>query len=156
LAAWGSIAAALNALSSSTVVDIHKKFIQKECSDDRDVQLSKRYTVLWGVFCIATAMFATRMGSLIEAVNILGSLFYGVILGIFLVAFFMKGVGGKAVFWSAVIGELLIVTLFTLNDQELIHLGFLWLNAIGALSVMGLSWVFQMFKYDSESLKLKS
>ncbi len=146
LAAWGSIAAALNALSSSTVVDIHKKFIQKECSDDRDVVLSKRYTIVWGVFCIVTAMFATRMGSLIEAVNILGSLFYGVILGIFLVAFFMKGVGGKAVFWSAVISEVIIISLFILDDREIIHLGFLWFNAIGALSVMGLAWVFQKFK----------
>ncbi|HLA51710.1 MAG TPA: sodium:solute symporter, partial [Flavitalea sp.] len=146
LAAWGSIAAALNALSSSTVVDIHKKFIQKECSNERDVVLSKRYTILWGVFCIVTAMFATRMGSLIEAVNILGSLFYGVILGIFLVAFFMKGVGGKAVFWSAVISEVIIISLFVLDDREIIHLGFLWFNAIGALSVMGLAWVFQKSK----------
>jgi len=143
LAAWGSIAAALNALSSSTVVDIHKKFIQKECSNDRDVVLSKRYTILWGLFCIVTAMFATRMGSLIEAVNILGSLFYGAILGIFLVAFFLKGVGGKAVFWSAVLSEMIIISLFILDDREVIHLGFLWFNMIGALSVMGLSLLFQ-------------
>ncbi|HTE33714.1 MAG TPA: sodium:solute symporter [Chryseolinea sp.] len=143
LAAWGSIAAALNALSSSTVVDIHKKFIQKECSNDRDVVLSKRYTILWGLFCIVTAMFATRMGSLIEAVNILGSLFYGAILGIFLVAFFLKGVGGRAVFWSAVLSEMIIISLFILDDREVIHLGFLWFNMIGALSVMGLSLLFQ-------------
>ncbi len=153
LAAWGSIAAALNALSSATVVDIHKKFIQKECSDDRDVVLSKRYTILWGLFCIATAMFATRMGSLIEAVNILGSLFYGAILGIFLVAFFMKGVGGKAVFWSAVLSELVIISLFVLDDREVIHLGFLWFNAIGALSVMGLSFLFQKLNVSRQAAK---
>src|SRR5690606_24144622 len=96
LAAWGSIAAALNSLSSSTVVDIHKKFIEKDCSVDRDFKLSKLYTLGWGLFCIATAMFATQMGSLVEAVYILGSLFYGVILGIFLVAFSMKQSRGAA------------------------------------------------------------
>ncbi len=88
-------------------------------------------------------MFATRMGSLIEAVNILGSLFYGVILGIFLVAFYMKRVGGPAVFASALVSELLIIALFVLNEVGIIGLGFLWLNVIGALSVMLLAAVFQ-------------
>jgi len=142
LAAWGSIAAALNSLASSSVVDIHKKFIEKDCTEKRDYQLSKRYTLAWGLFCIATAMFATRMGSLIEAVNILGSLFYGVILGIFLVAFYMKKIGGRAVFGAAVISEVLIITLFVLNDTGYIRLGFLWLNLIGALAVMALAWLF--------------
>ena len=153
LAAWGSIAAALNSLASSSVVDIHKMFIEKECSDKRDYRLSKAYTFGWGLFCIATAMFATRMGSLIEAVNILGSLFYGVILGIFLVAFYMKKVGGTAVFWSAIISECLIITLFVLNDNDVIGLGFLWLNVIGAVSVMLFSRVFMIFQND---LKLKT
>lgn len=143
LAAWGSIAAALNSLSSSTVVDVHKRFIEKNCSGERDYRLSKRYTFVWGVFCIVTAMFATQMGSLIEAVNILGSLFYGVILGIFLVAFYMKRIGGNAVFYSAVISEVIIITLFTLNEYEVIGLGFLWLNVIGALCVMLLAWILQ-------------
>lgn len=143
LAAWGSIAAALNSLSSTTVVDIHKKFIDKNCTSVQDYSLSKKYTVAWGLFCVATAMFATRMGSLIEAVNILGSLFYGVILGIFLVAFYMKKVGGKAVFTAAVISEALTVLLFVLNDQKVISFGFLWLTIVGALSVMLLSWLFQ-------------
>lgn len=146
LAAWGSIAAALNSLASSSVVDIHKKFIEKNCAEKRDYQLSKRYTLAWGLFCIATAMFATRMGSLIEAVNILGSLFYGVILGIFLVAFYMKKIGGKAVFGAAVISEILIIILFVLNDTGYIRLGFLWLNLIGALAVMALSWLFSKFE----------
>ncbi len=144
LAAWGSIAAALNSLSSSTVVDIHKKFIEKDNTHERDFRISKIYTFGWGMFCIATAMFATRMGSLIEAVNILGSLFYGVILGIFLVAFYMKRIGGNAVFIAAVITEIIIVTLFILNDNGIIHLGFLWLNVIGALLVMGFSWVINL------------
>lgn len=146
LAGWGSIAAALNSLSSSTVVDIHKKFVEKNSTGERDYKLSKKYTIFWGVFCMVASMFATRMGSLIEAVNILGSLFYGVILGIFLVAFYMKRVGAKAVFISAVIGELLVIALFLLNGQGVINLEFLWLNAIGALAVMLLSGIFSVFQ----------
>ena len=76
-------------------------------------------------------MFATQMGSLIEAVNVLGSLFYGTILGIFLVAFFMKKVQGKAVFYAAIIAEVLIVIIYTMN-----FVSFLWLNVIGAALVM--------------------
>lgn len=145
LAGWGSIAAALNSLSSTTVVDIHKKFIEKNASNLRDYRLSKIYTLGWGVFCVITAMFATRMGSLIEAVNILGSLFYGVILGIFLVAFYMKKVRSTPVFVAAIISELMIIVLFMLNQHKVLPLGFLWLCVIGALSVMLLSWVFNMF-----------
>jgi SSS family transporter len=145
LAAWGSIAAALNSLSSTSVVDLHKKFINKNCTVERDFKMSRRYTWIWGVFCIVAAMFATRMGSLIEAVNILGSLFYGVILGIFLVAFFLKRVGGQAVFISAVISEIFILLLFALNEFNVIGLEFLWLNVIGALSVMGLALVIELF-----------
>jgi hypothetical protein len=145
LAGWGSIAAALNSLSSTTVVDIHKKFIEKDCSSARDYRLSRLYTLGWGIFCVITAMFATRMGSLIEAVNILGSLFYGVILGIFLVAFYMKKIKGTAVFIAAVISEALVITLYTMNELKYFPLGFMWLVVVGALSVMLLSAIFQLF-----------
>ncbi len=102
LAAWGSIAAALNALASCTVVDIHKKFINKDLTEKMDYRISKMYTLFWGIFCIAVAQFASNLGnSLIETVNILGSLFYGVILGIFLVAFWIKQIKGHAVFYGA-------------------------------------------------------
>ena len=135
----------MNSLSSTSVVDLHKKFINRNCTVERDFKMSRRYTWIWGVFCIVAAMFATRMGSLIEAVNILGSLFYGVILGIFLVAFFLKRVGGQAVFISAVISEIFILLLFALNEFNVIGLEFLWLNVIGALSVMGLALVIELF-----------
>ncbi|MGL1213482.1 hypothetical protein ACSTK5_00545, partial [Vibrio parahaemolyticus] len=75
-----------------------------------------------------TAELARGMGSLIEAVNVLGSLFYGVILGIFLVAFYIKKIGANAVFWAALLGELAVITLFILDKREIIGLGFLWLN----------------------------
>jgi len=138
LAAWGSIAAALNSLASCTVIDIHKKFIRKECTEQVDYSTSRWYTFAWGIFSIIVAMFATNMGSLIEAVNVLGSLFYGVILGVFLVAFYVRPVKGHAVFVSAVIIELGIILLFWKSS-----LGFLWLNVVGALGVVVLSLLLQ-------------
>jgi SSS family solute:Na+ symporter len=139
LAAWGSIAAALNSLASCTVVDFHKKFINKDCTEQKDYNISRWYTFGWGVFCIIVAMFAYNLGnSLIEAVNILGSLFYGVILGIFLVAFWIKHVRGNAVFIAAVISEILIFLIYALNI-----ISFLWLNVIGAFLVIVLSLLLQ-------------
>jgi len=140
LAAWGSIAAALNSLASCTVIDIHKKFIKKDCTEIIDYKTSRWYTFAWGVFSIFIAMFASNMGSLIEAVNVLGSLFYGVILGVFLVAFYLKHVKGHAVFISAIITELCIVLLFWKSS-----IGFLWLNAIGALGVIIIALLLQPF-----------
>ena len=81
------------------------------------------------------------MGSLIEAVNVLGSLFYGVILGIFLVAFYLKNIQANAVFGAAIIGEIIVITVFFLDKYGIIGLGFLWLNVVGALSVVLLSLV---------------
>jgi hypothetical protein len=89
------------------------------------------------------------MGSLIEAVNILGSLFYGVILGVFLVAFYIKSIGGKAVFWAAIIGEIGVVSLFVLNQHDIIGLSFLWLNVAGALLVVMLSMIFQFITKET-------
>ena len=141
LAAWGSIAAALNSLASCTVVDFHKKFINTNCSEIKDYSISRWYTFGWGVFSIIVAMFAHNIGnSLIEAVNILGSLFYGVILGIFLVAFWIKYVGGNAVFVAAVLSEILIFIIYKLDI-----ISFLWLNVIGALLVILLSLMLQPF-----------
>jgi len=140
LAAWGSIAAALNSLASCTVVDFHKKFINKNCTEAQDYSISKWYTFGWGVFSVIVAMFAYNLGnSLIEAVNILGSLFYGVILGIFLVAFWIKYVKGNAVFIASVISELLIILIYNLNIVS-----FLWLNVIGVILVIFFSVLIQL------------
>lgn len=98
LAAWGSISAALNSLSASTLIDFHKPFINANPSDAEAMKLSRMYTLFWGMFCIIFAQFATNLGSLIEAVNILGSWFYGVMLGIFLVAFYLKKYRGMLFF----------------------------------------------------------
>jgi len=138
LSAWGSIAAALNSLASSTIVDIHRTFAKPGADDARELRISKGYTFLWGVFCILVAELATDMGSLIEAVNILGSWFYGVMLGIFLVAFYAKRVGGHAVFFAALIGEAVVILLYLGTDMA-----WLWLNAIGALAVVALALLLQ-------------
>ena len=149
LAAWGSIAAALNSLASCTVVDFHKKFINKNCSEEKDYRISRLYTFGWGIFSIVVAMFAHNIGnSLIEAVNILGSLFYGVILGIFLVAFWIKWVMANAVFVAAVISELLVILIYRLNIVS-----FLWLNVIGALLVILLSLLLQVFMREGNTKK---
>ncbi|MCW3086839.1 MAG: sodium:solute symporter [Sediminibacterium sp.] len=150
LAAWGSIAAALNSLASCTMVDFHARFLGKKYDRTNEIQCaeeyraSKYYTLAWGIFSVITAELATGMGSLIEAVNILGSLFYGVILGIFLVGFYLKRIGSNAVFIAAILGECVVIGCFLLDKYNIIGLGFLWLNVVGALAVVILSMLLQM------------
>lgn len=149
LAAWGSIAAALNSLASSTVVDFHQR-LAGEDQPINEYHLSKWHTLGWGIFCILVAQFANKLGqSLIEAVNVLGSLFYGVILGIFLVAFYVKRVKGTATFIAALIMELFVVVLF-FNERIpfmnfLPDISFLWMNAIGAIGLVLLALLLQQF-----------
>jgi len=139
LAAWGSIAAALNSLASCTMIDFHKKFSTKELTDAEEYKWSKFYTFAWGIFSILIAFFAYNLGnSLIEAVNILGSWFYGTILGIFLVAFYIKRVGGNAVFIAAIISEIIVIGVYYLDV-----ISFLWLNVIGTFAVILLSVIIQ-------------
>ncbi|MEP6584779.1 MAG: sodium:solute symporter [Ginsengibacter sp.] len=141
LAAWGSIAAALNALASCTVVDIHKRFFKKELTHEMDYRISRLYTLAWGIFCIAVAEFASNLGnSLIETVNILGSLFYGVILGIFLVAFWFRQIKANAIFYASVIAEVFVIAIYKADI-----ISFLWLNVIGALLVITLGYILQVF-----------
>jgi Na+/proline symporter len=141
LAAWGSIAAALNALASSTIIDIHKQYSSRERTQKEEFRLSRLYTLLWGLFCILAAQFATSMGSLIVAVNILGSLFYGVMLGLFLVAIYIRFVKGTAVFIAGIISQGLIFFIYFVLHFE----GFLWLNVIGALTVILFAIIIQSF-----------
>jgi SSS family solute:Na+ symporter len=127
LASWGSISAALNSLASSSLMDIQLLDKAAGTSEQRQLMLGRLHTLIWGIFCIAVAMFATRLGSLIEAVNVLGSLFYGTILGIFLVAFYVKKADGPTVFTAAVIAEMVVVGVYWADI-----ISFLWLNVIGA------------------------
>ncbi len=138
LAAMGSTASGLNSLASTTVVDFYKRVFYKQASDKNYLSASRWATVGWGCFCICIAFYANKLGNLIEAVNILGSLFYGTILGIFLVAFYMKKIKGTAVFYAALIAEAAVILVWLSNVMV-----FLWLNAAGCLLVMGLAWLLQ-------------
>ncbi|HYV91286.1 MAG TPA: sodium:solute symporter [Chitinophagales bacterium] len=130
-ASWNSTTAELNALASTSIIDIYKRSIKSDGSDKHYINASKVATLCWGIFAIGVAQLANKLGSLIEAVNILGSLFYGTILGIFLTAFFLKKVKGNAVFLAALITEALVI-IFYMNDV----VAFLWLNMIGCGLVM--------------------
>lgn len=140
LASMGSMASGLNSLASTTVVDFYKRFSKKEISKEQELSASRYTTIGWGVFCIVVGLYAGRLGNLIEVVNILGSLFYGTILGIFLVAFYLKRIGGSAVFYAAIIAEIFVVIAW-LTDLT----AFLWLNVIGCLLVMGISLLLNSF-----------
>jgi len=139
LAAWGSIAAALNSLCSSTVNDLYKRVWVKNESDTHYYKMSKWVTLFWGVFCIATAMFASQLGSLIEAVNVLGSIFYGPMLGIFVVAFYLKKIGGKEVFYAALVSQATVIGVYWADI-----ISFLWLNVIGCLVVVVVAQFLQL------------
>lgn len=141
LASWGSISAALNALASSSYLDVQRLIFKsaRPHMAQNELKWVKIHTLFWGIFSILVAMLATNMStSLIEVVNELGSIFYGIILGIFLVAFFFKQLQGKAVFLSALTSQLLIFIIY-INKW----VGFLWLNLIGALLVIAIAFLIQ-------------
>ncbi|MBL7704542.1 MAG: sodium:solute symporter [Taibaiella sp.] len=133
LASWGSISAALNALASSSFLDFHKLVVKsRNFSPEEELKWVRWHTLGWGIFSILVAMLATKMSaSLIEVVNALGSVFYGVILGVFLVAFFVKRIKGTSVFAGAVVAQVIIVLIYIFDG-----VGFLWLNLIGAVLVL--------------------
>ncbi len=130
-ASMSSTSAELNALASTTVIDIYKRMIKKDASDRHYLIASKLTTIFWGIYAISFALFANRLGSLIEAVNILGSLFYGTILGIFLVAFYFKSIGGTATFIAAIIAELVVLACFFFTE-----IPYLWYNMIGCVMLI--------------------
>ena len=142
-AAMSSTASELNALATTTVVDLYRRSFAKDKTDRHYLNASKAFTVVWGGIALIFAATANLFENLIQAVNIIGSLFYGAILGIFLVAFFMKKVGGQAVFIGALIGEAIVLVIFTLNSMGIINIAYLWLNLIGCTLVMGIAWLLE-------------
>ncbi len=138
LASMGSTASALNSLASTTSVDIYKRLIHKDGTELRYLNISKLTTLFWGVVSIGMALYASKLGNLLEAVNILGSLFYGTILGVFLVAFYFKSIGGKAVFYAALITEAFVFTAYKFD-----WMAYLWLNLFGCVLVIGFGWVLE-------------
>jgi Na+/proline symporter len=134
-AAMSSTASELNALSSTTAIDLYKRHIKGDKSEVHFLKASKFFTLLWGMIAILFACFGTLVENLIQLVNIVGSVFYGTVLGIFLVAFYIKYVKGNAIFLAGVISQLSIFVIYyfaihnPVGDEKL---GYLWLNAIGA------------------------
>lgn len=144
-AAMSSTASELSALASTTVVDLYKRSWVKGRDDEHYLKASKYFTLLWGIIALLFAALANLSDNLIELVNIIGSLFYGVILGVFMIAFFLRHVKGNAAFISALISELLILIIFYFKTQGTIEIAYLWLNMIGCLLTMGISIILQAF-----------
>lgn len=143
-ASMGSIASAYNSLAATSVVDVYRKFSKNTPSEKAELNASKVSTVIWGLFCIFVAQYANQLGNMIEVVNVLGSLFYGIILGVFLVAFYFKNIGGTATFWAAVISQAIILGIGipqVILKKEWI--AYLWFNPIGCFLVIGIAWVLQ-------------
>jgi len=142
-AAMSSTAGELNALGSTTTIDFYKRLINKDGSDEHNVKVSKYLTLFWGTIAIMFAIFAQLLENLIEAVNILGSVFYGTILGVFLVAFIFKKVKGNAVFIATIGAQTIVFLLFALFQD---HIAYLWFNLIGCFSVILLSLLVSKFQ----------
>ncbi|HYC00897.1 MAG TPA: sodium:solute symporter [Candidatus Limnocylindrales bacterium] len=130
-AAMSSIASELAALGATTTVDLYKTLVASGSSPRADLMASKGFTILWGLMAVAFASFAALLDNLIEAVNILGSIFYGTVLGLFLVAFFLRRVTATPVLVGAAVAQTTVIGLFFFSD-----LGFLWFNAIGCSLVV--------------------
>jgi solute:Na+ symporter, SSS family len=138
-AALSSLAAELNALGTTTTIDFWRHFRPLAGADEaRNVRVAKRFTALWGVIAVAFALFAGFAENLIEAINILGSIFYGVVLGIFLVAFFFRWVGGSAVFFAAVAAQTLVIVMYLS-----LNIGYLWYNLVGSAVCIAFSVLLQ-------------
>jgi Na+/proline symporter len=137
-ATMSATAATLNALGSTTAIDFYRPLIRPNASDHHYVVAAKALTAAWGFIAIGVASFASLVENLIEAGNILGSIFYGSILGLFLAAFFIRGVSGSAVFFAALLAQALVFVLFATTN-----IGYLWYNFIGCAAVLILALVLQ-------------
>jgi Na+/proline symporter len=146
-AAMSSTSSEINALATTSLVDIYKRSLVQGQSDQHYLKASKYLTVMWGLIALGFASFASLFDNLIEAVNIVGSVFYGAILGIFVVAFFFKFVKSKAIFLAAIIGELMVIAVFIADKMEILNIPYLFLNLIGCVLVVVISMILQnMFK----------
>ncbi|MNX43012.1 Sodium/glucose cotransporter [compost metagenome] len=153
-AAMSSTASGLNALASTTAIDIYKRNLKEEKSEKHYLNATKFFTLVWGIIAILFACIGTLFENLIQLVNIIGSIFYGTVLGIFLVGFYIKQVQSKAIFYSAVFSQLTIFVIYYFaiyiypSGEE--KLGYLWLNFIGAMLTIIMSLLLQwtIFRKD--------
>ena len=142
-AAMSSTASELNALAGTTAMDLYKRNVKGEKTDGHYVKASKWFTLAWGIIAISIACVATLFDNLIQLVNIIGSIFYGNVLGIFLLAFFINYVKSNAVFIAALITQVIVISLYLLDKYEHINLPYLWLNFVGCFIVMSLAILIQ-------------
>jgi hypothetical protein len=138
-ASMGASSSELNALATTTIVDIQQRWFSKASSDAQRVRASRIATFLWGAFAVGVAQFAGNLGTLVERVNILGSLFYGTILGIFVVAFYLPRVGGTAVCLAAAVAEIVVLALYFFTN-----ISFLWFNAAGCVALVIVAFTLQV------------
>jgi Na+/proline symporter len=138
LSTLASKAAELNALSSTTTVDLYRHMVKRDADDAHYVRASRFFTIFWGFVAVGFALFANMVENLIEAVNSLGSIFYSVVLAMFLVAFFVRRVGGTAIFWAAIVAQILVIVLY-----NLLEISYLWYNVIGCAMCVIIALIFQ-------------
>jgi SSS family solute:Na+ symporter len=150
-AAMSSTASGLTALASTTAIDIYKRNLKVEKSDKHYVNATRVFTVFWGIIAILFACIGTLFENLIQLVNIIGSIFYGTVLGIFLVGFYIKYIRAKAIFWGAIITQLMIFYIFYLDIVS-----FLWLNFIGALMTIIIAILLQFFLFNNKMETIES
>ncbi|MGC8759584.1 MAG: sodium:solute symporter [Bryobacteraceae bacterium] len=134
-AAMSTISAEINSLATVSMVDVYRRFLRRQADDGHYLRVSRWLTVFWGAYAIVTALYAQNLGSLVEAVNRLGSLFYGTLLGVFVLAFFVPRAHGTAAFWAMVFGEAVVF-----GAWHFTHVAFLWLNVLGCLCVVLFGW----------------
>ncbi|MDB5138204.1 MAG: transporter, family [Mucilaginibacter sp.] len=147
LASMGSTASALNSLASTSVVDIYKRIINPDATPNNYLVASRLATIFWGLVCVLMALYASKVGNLLEYVNKLGSYIYGTILGVFVVAFYLKKITGNAVFIAAIVTELLICILGYFDV-----VAYLWLNAIGCILVIIIALIVNIYPSPPKSL----
>ena len=151
-AAMSSTASELNALGSTTTMDLYKRNTGEK-TEKQMVKASKWFTLLWGIMAIGVACVANLAENLIQLVNIIGSIFYGNVLGIFLLAFFFKFVKGNAVFIAALITQVMVIGLYLLDLYNIINLPFLWLNFVGCVIVITIACLIQIINPNDKTIK---
>jgi len=135
-----STASELNALGTITTLDIYKRYAPASTAPRHYLKVSKVFTLVWGIIAILIASVASLFENLIQLVNIIGSIFYGNVLGIFLLAFFFKRIQGKAVFYAAIITQILVIIVFYADLMS-----YLWLNLLGCALVILIAQILQLF-----------
>jgi len=155
-AAMSSTASEINALATITSIDLYHRNLKEDKGEAHLVKMTKWFTFGWGIIAIIIACFANLAENLIQLVNIIGSIFYGNVLGIFLLAFFFKRIKGNAVFIGAIITQIIIIALYFLDENGIINLPYLWLNLIGCVIVIMLAVIIQTILPKKELQPIKS